>query len=161
MVRITRYSRVVRESGLEAPPGTYALLLSSSTDREISIGRLCSTPLQPGFYIYVGSAFGPGGVRARVKHHLQISSGPHWHIDYIRPCVKVEEVWVCYGRKRREHRWAKFLSSMRGVSVPMRGFGASDCGCEAHLFFFESCAMRGRIRDALSAQGASATVVVR
>ncbi|MGE5646166.1 MAG: DUF123 domain-containing protein [Acidobacteriota bacterium] len=23
-------------------------------------------PLQPGFYVYVGSAFGPGGLRARI-----------------------------------------------------------------------------------------------
>jgi Uri superfamily endonuclease len=25
--------------------------------------------LQRGFYVYVGSALGPGGVRARVAHH--------------------------------------------------------------------------------------------
>jgi Uri superfamily endonuclease len=39
--------------------------------------------------------------------------------------------------------------------VPMPGFGASDCGCEAHLFFLKLQVMRERIRDVLSAQGAS------
>jgi Uri superfamily endonuclease len=111
---------------------------------------------QSGFYLYVGSAFGAGGVRARVNHHLQASTRPHWHIDYLKPHVSVREVWLSYDRKRREHLWARFLSSMPGISVPMPGFGSSDCGCEAHLFFLKSDAMRERIRDALSAQGASA-----
>ena len=80
---------------------------------------------------------------------------PHWHIDYLRLHATVEEVWLCHGRKRREHLWARFLSSVPGASVPMPGFGSSDCGCEAHLFFFKPHAMRDRILDALSAQVAS------
>jgi Uri superfamily endonuclease len=106
--------------------------------------------LQSGFYLYVGSAFGTGGVRARVNHHLHASPRPHWHIDYLKPHATLEEVWVCNERKRQEHMWARFFSSMPGVSVPMPGFGSSDCDCEAHLFFFESRVMRGRIRDALN-----------
>lgn len=139
--------------GLEARPGTYALLLSSATDARIRVGRFGTMCPQPGFYLYVGSAFGPGGVHARVGHHLYASTRPHWHVDYLRPHVEVEHVWVCYGRKRREHKWAKLLASMPGVSVPMPGFGSSDCGCEAHLFFFKSDTIRDRIRDVLSAQG--------
>ena len=136
--------------GLEARPGTYALLLSSATDGEIRVGRHGHMRLQSGFYLYVGSAFGPGGIRARVNHHLHASPRPHWHIDYLRPHVRVEEIWLSYHRKRREHSWARFLSSMPGASVPMLGFGSSDCGCEAHLFFIRSRVMRGRIRDALN-----------
>jgi Uri superfamily endonuclease len=123
----------------------------SVTDAKIRVGRLGGMRLQSGFYVYVGSAFGPGGVRARVNHHQRTSSRPHWHIDYLRPHT-VEGVWFGYDLKRQEHLWAKLLSSMPGVSVPMLGFGSSDCGCEAHLFFFKSHTMRGRIRDVLSAQ---------
>jgi Uri superfamily endonuclease len=141
--------------GLEARPGTYAFLLSSASDAEIRVGRFGDMQLQSGFYLYLGSALGPGGVRARVNHHLHASPRPHWHIDYLRPHASVEEVWLCHGRKRREHLWARFLARMPGVSVPMPGFGSSDCACEAHLFFFKSRAMRDRIQDALSAQGAS------
>jgi len=82
--------------------------------------------------------------------YLHASPRPHWHINYLRPYATLEEVWLCYDRKRREHLWAAFLSSMPGVSAPMAGFGSSDCGCDAHLFFIRSRVMRGRIRDALN-----------
>jgi Uri superfamily endonuclease len=144
-----------KKMALEARPGSYALLLSSASDANIRVGKLGGMRLRPGFYIYIGSALGPGGVRARVNHHLHASPRPRWHIDYLRAHATAEEVWLCQGRKRREHLWARFLSSMPGVSVPMPGFGSSDCGCEAHLFSFKSCAMRDRIRDALSSRGAS------
>jgi Uri superfamily endonuclease len=131
----------------EARPGTYVLVLSSASDAEIRVGRHGCLRPQPGLYVYVGSALGPGGVRTRVNHHLRDSPRPHWHIDYLRPHATVVEVWLCYGRKRREHLWARFLSSRSGVSVPMPGFGSSDCNCESHLFLFASHAMRGRIRS--------------
>jgi len=138
------------KASLEARPGTYALLLSSATDARIRVGQLGKMRLQSGFYLYVGSAFGTGGIRARVNHHLHASPRPHWHIDYLRAQATIEEVWVRNGRRRLEHLWARFFSSMPGVSVPMPGFGSSDCGCEAHLFFIRSRVMRGRIRDALN-----------
>lgn len=146
-----------KKARLESRPGTYGLFLSSASDAGIRVGRHGHMRLQSGFYVYVGSALGAGGVRARVNHHLRNSARPHWHIDYLRPHVSVEEVRVCHGRKRREHLWARFLSSLPGVSVPMPGFGSSDCGCPAHLFFFKSRATRDQIRDGLSAQGARTT----
>jgi Uri superfamily endonuclease len=135
---------------LEGQPGTYALLLESANNAEIRIGRLGDLHLLPGFCIYVGSAFGPGGVHARVNHHLLVSLLPRLHIDYLRPRTTLEEVWLRHCRKHREHLWARLLSSMPGVSVPMPGFGSSDCDCSAHLFFFRSQAVRVQIREALS-----------
>src|SRR5271157_4044401 len=120
-------------------PGTYALLLSLATDAIIRIGRLGDLRLQPGFYVYVGSALGPGGVKARLAHHLRPAERPHWHIDYLGKKLKLEGIWFCYGRKRREHSWARHFSSMPGALVPMTGFGSSDCACESHLFFFKKC----------------------
>jgi len=40
------------------------------------------------------------------------------------------------GNSRQECRWASVLRTLPGASMPMRGFGASDCGCESHLYFF-------------------------
>ena len=148
-----------QKPGPEARPGTYALLLCSSSDAEIGVGRLGKMRLQSGFYVYVGSGFGPGGVRARVNHHLHYSSRPHWHIDYLRPRANVEEVWLCHDRKRREHLWARVLSSVPGIMVPMAGFGSSDCSCPAHLFFFKSRTVRDQIVDALAAPGAYVAVL--
>ena len=42
---------------------------------------------------------------------------PHWHIDYLRPHTILEEIWFCYGRKTREHDWARCFSGMRGVGA--------------------------------------------
>ena len=46
---------------MTAQPGTYALVLASQKTGPVRIGRLGTLELQPGVYIYVGSAFGPGG----------------------------------------------------------------------------------------------------
>lgn len=80
-------------SRLASAHGTYALILSSATDCLLQIGRLGQLHVQPGFYVYVGSAFGPGGVRARVWHHQRSSARPHWHVDYLRRTARLVEVW--------------------------------------------------------------------
>jgi Uri superfamily endonuclease len=123
---------------VKSQPGTYALVLTSTEAASIPIGRLGTLQLQPGFYVYVGSAHGPGGLRARLTHHLEPTDHPHWHIDYLRAHTIPVEVWYAYDRNRWECRWAHCLGLQRGASIPLPGFGSSDCGCESHLFFFES-----------------------
>jgi Uri superfamily endonuclease len=125
--------------GVQSRPGTYALLLSSATNALIRIGRLGNLLLQRGFYVYVGSALGPGGVRGRLGHHVRPAERPHWHIDYLRKKTTLEAVWFRYHRKSLEHAWAKRFGEMPGASVPMAGFGSSDCDCQSHLFFFKKC----------------------
>jgi Uri superfamily endonuclease len=126
-------------TSFQPDPGTYALLISSATDQLIRIGRLGNLRLQRGFYVYVGSALGPGGVRGRLGHHMRPAERPHWHIDYLRKKTTLEAVWFCYNRKPREHTWVKRFAAMPGASVPLAGFGSSDCDCESHLFFFAKC----------------------
>jgi Uri superfamily endonuclease len=128
---------VFAPTAVQTRPGTYALILSSKTVAMIRVGRLGDLWLQRGFYVYVGSALGPGGVRGRLAHHMRPAERAHWHIDYLRKKTTLEAVWFCYNRKPREHAWAKRFAAMPGASVPMVGFGASDCDCEAHLFFFK------------------------
>ncbi|ALU11692.1 hypothetical protein EYM_03795 [Ignicoccus islandicus DSM 13165] len=42
--------------------------------------------LQEGLYVYIGSAWGSGGLYSRVKRHLlKTFKKPHWHIDYLAP----------------------------------------------------------------------------
>ena len=121
---------------LEPKPGTYALILSCSTDFGIQIGRLGTMRLQPGYYVYLGSALGPGGLRARIAHHQKLSPRPHWHIDYLRVHCRVHCIWFSYDARRREHHWAHVMRTVRGVKISLRGFGASDCDCRSHLYFF-------------------------
>lgn len=117
--------------------GTYALVRQASEAKDLQVGSKGRLSVEPGWYIYVGSAFGPGGVRARVKRHVQ-SKTHHWHIDYLRSATTLRTVWYTHDPERRECDWAQALAEDPEVTVPMRGFGASDCLCTAHLFRVES-----------------------
>jgi Uri superfamily endonuclease len=119
-------------------PGTYTLVLSSSVEKPVNIGKLGTLFLKPGFYVYIGSAFGPGGLKARIKHHFSYSTRPHWHLDYLRPALSVCEIWYTYDQTRREHQWAAIHSQTRGSILPLPGFGSSDCRCLSHLLFYKS-----------------------
>ena len=123
---------------MQPRPGTYALVLSASCERIIAVGKKGPLQLQPGFYVYVGSAFGPGGLKARIDHHCRKTTRPHWHIDYLASALKLKEVWYTSDPIHREHQWAGTFSNIRGASVPLTGFGSSDCRCRSHLFFFKS-----------------------
>lgn len=122
---------------LPAAPGTYALVMRAASSLTIEIGRSGTLHLHPGIYIYVGSAFGPGGLRARVGRHLKIEKKKHWHIDFLRPFLGMEDLWYHCGPEAREHAWAEYFRTLPGAAIPLPGFGASDCRCPAHLFFFE------------------------
>lgn len=119
-------------------PGTYALILLSASDRLIQIGKLGRFGVPPGFWVYVGSACGPGGLKARIAHHKRIAQRPHWHMDYLRPALHLKEVWYTFDAEQHEHRWAKTLGGLKGACIPIVGFGASDCNCKAHLFLFSA-----------------------
>ena len=119
-------------------PGTYALVFTAKQKKRLGIGKLGTLNLQPGCYVYVGSAFGPGGLKARVGHHRKKSSRRHWHIDYLSNYLPPAEVWFTYDPTHREHHWSEVLSYARGASCPLPGFGSSDCHCRSHLHFFSS-----------------------
>ncbi len=118
---------------MQPKPGTYVLILECPAPVEIDAGGLGSLLLEPGWYAYVGSAFGPGGVRARCLRHWR-GARPHWHIDYLRPLCVLHEIWYTQDAHRREHQWAELMRHARGASIPFLGFGASDCVCPSHLF---------------------------
>lgn len=121
---------------MQARHGTYALIFSATEKRQIAVGKIGALQLQPGFYIYVGSAFGPGGLKARIAHHSRKPIRPHWHIDYLSPALTLKEIWYTFDPVHREHQWADTIATIRGASVPLAGFGSSDCRCTSHLFFF-------------------------
>jgi Uri superfamily endonuclease len=90
----------------------------------------------PGFYVYLGSAFGPGGVRARVQRHRVRARCRHWHVDYLRSVTRLAQVWFSYDQERREHAWADVVGKTMQGTAPLAGFGASDCSCGTHLYYF-------------------------
>ena len=119
-------------------PGTYALLLRAAEEQSIEVGALKDMAVRPGTYVYVGSAFGPGGLRARVGRHVRGDGALHWHVDYLRAVTTLAVVWYTHDPERRECTWATILRSLPGAAIPLDGFGASDCPCPAHLVRFEA-----------------------
>ncbi len=128
--------------------GTYVLLLhvaETVADRWIEVGRLGRFPLAAGWYAYVGSARGSGGLAARVGHHLRLPRSYHWHIDYLRAVSRPVLVWYTTDPEREnagkrgeklECLWAQALIQLPGATIPIPRFGASDCRCPAHLVHY-------------------------
>ena len=137
---------------MQSRPGTYALVMRCSSEQQVEVGKLGSLHARPGFYVYVGSAFGPGGLKARIAHHMKISEKPHWHMDYLRPAVDLTEIWFTYDPRHREHQWAGVLANFRHTAIPLPGFGASDCRCKSHLYFMCSKPSVSRFHDKLRAR---------
>lgn len=128
--------RTVPEINVPKTPGTYALILSSLDSFPLQIGKKGKMSVKPGYYVYIGSAFGSGGLAARLGHHIKIAKRPRWHIDYLRAKLKLIAIWLTTDRQHREHQWARCLAEYQRVSMPLARFGASDCNCSSHLFYF-------------------------
>ena len=101
--------------------------------QQLQIGRLGGMQLSKGWYIYFGSAFGPGGLAARVGRHLRCHKTRHWHIDHLIWATTVQEVWYSQQRRNLEHCWAQTALNQPTALNLLRGFGASDCHCLSHL----------------------------
>jgi Uri superfamily endonuclease len=117
---------------LDSTPGTYALLLELREPAELQVGRLGQIRFDLAFYLYCGSAFGPGGLAARLAHHLGPTRRAHWHIDYLRQIAEVVGVWYTGDAAPLECAWASAAATLRGASIVPR-FGSSDCRCPSHL----------------------------
>ncbi|MBL8260369.1 MAG: DUF123 domain-containing protein, partial [Candidatus Competibacteraceae bacterium] len=72
----------------------------------------------------------------RLRHHRRPAARPRWHIDYLRQRAALKAVWFSHDPLRRECLWAEAARALGGHAPPFR-FGASDCRCSAHLYFFE------------------------
>ncbi|NIV36426.1 MAG: DUF123 domain-containing protein, partial [Anaerolineae bacterium] len=116
--------------------GTYVLALWLDAPHTISIGRLGRFEFPSGWYLYVGSARGPGGLRARLlRHWRRLASGKraHWHVDHLREHAVWGGAWARCSEQRLECSWADALRRRPDASMVARGFGASDCRCATHL----------------------------
>ena len=111
---------------------TYQLLIEVTRPVRVRIGRLGEFDFPAGRYIYTGSA--RCNYEARVARHLRREKTLRWHIDYLlaAPDVRIIEVI------RLSKDECPINRSTPG-SIPVPGFGASDCraGCGSHLKYLE------------------------
>jgi len=113
------------------PKGTYTLVIGIKEPSTVEVGSIGEIEFKPPEYAYTGSAFGTGGMK-RVQRHRRTATGKndtyHWHIDYLLGSDISRFASVCVTRNEAECEIAKHI---QGGFVT--GFGASDCGCKAHL----------------------------
>lgn len=116
--------------------GTYALLLRLDAPETVIVGALGALTFPAGWYLYLGSAQGPGGLAARLARHRRRGNKRfHWHIDYLRAVAALVEVWTSVG-ERQECDWATAAAALPGAHVVAPRFGASDCRCPTHLLHY-------------------------
>lgn len=116
--------------------GVYVLVLHLTQTQELVVGRLGCFEFPAGFYLYVGSALGPGGLHSRLSRHGRVEKQHHWHIDYLRGQTQLAQIWAYQTDQRYECQWAAAAGALSPASIPAPRFGASDCRCPSHLFHF-------------------------
>ena len=130
----------LRELLSDGRKGTYVLILYLKRNRRIRVGRRRDSShalFLAGYYPYVGSAYGPGGLRSRINRHMIKDKKAVWHIDYLREEAIPVEVWVSGQGNRPEKTWADALIIMKG-SQPVDKFGnTDDRESRTHLCYFE------------------------
>ncbi len=124
----------VRPEGGDWPdlPGAYLLAIDLGRRLELEISTLPGVVLAPGRYVYAGSAYGSGGLRARLARHFRSAKAIHWHVDRLVAAGRIVAARVELGGVE-----CALLARVLGrpdCRVPVPGFGSSDCRrCPAHL----------------------------
>jgi histidyl-tRNA synthetase len=115
-----------------AAPGAYVLIVDLARPLALDIATLSGAVLPAGRYAYCGSAHGPGGMRARIGRHRRREKTMRWHIDRLTAAGRI--VAVHAEPDGAECDLFARLRAVPGVTVPLAGFGSTDCPrCPAHL----------------------------
>lgn len=112
--------------------GSYILILENDGVCDIRVGGLGVLKFDRGFYAYIGSMFGSGGLEARIRRYF-VGGRKHWHIDYILDHMRIVEVFVLPEKD--------YESLVANVAVKrfnyVKDFGCSDKKNDiSHLLYF-------------------------
>ncbi len=117
---------------MRSTPGVYVLVMHLPSATSVKAGKLGTIHLEPGYYLYCGSA--QGGLGPRLARHMRPDKVPHWHVDALTTVAEPVGALLFSGQKKEECRLGRCLSECPGVSMVQKGFGSSDCSCRSHLF---------------------------
>lgn len=115
--------------------GNYLLIMFLPKAKDIAIGKKITHVFKRGYYLYTGSAYGPGGIEKRLERHFRADKKMHWHIDYFLKEAKLLEAWYINPAISLEHVIAEQLLTSKTFQPAFPRFGSSDCNCETHLFY--------------------------
>jgi Uri superfamily endonuclease len=133
-------------TGTVAARGHYLLLLERPVAGALRIGVREAVAFAAGWYVYVGSAQGAGGLAARLARHQRQQKRRHWQIDWLLAEARLAAIWVEPTARGRECGWAGRLEQLGGRRQPA-GFGSGDCRCAGHLLWFADRPDLGRLGE--------------
>jgi Uri superfamily endonuclease len=115
-------------SQIPAEPGAYLLLIELTKATDVRLANRRSASLLPGCYLYAGSAYGSGGLKARVARHMRRAKLQWWHIDQLTK-NGVPGAWIFPGCNECD-----LVAMNSALPVPIVGFGSTGCKrCRSHL----------------------------
>ncbi len=116
--------------------GGYLLLIRLSKAVKVTFGSVGTRFLEPGYYVYAGSAIGKAGWRL-LRHIGPFRRRPHWHIDRLlnKRVAKVVAIGILPSMRRTECALSRMVSLMANYSLA--GVGSTDCDCPSHLHYFK------------------------
>jgi histidyl-tRNA synthetase len=105
------------------------LVIELSRPIKLELANRPSATLAAGFYLYCGSAKGPGGLQARIARHMRRGKRIHWHFDNLTKAGCVLGAWAIV-----DGHECQLVAALSHLPMPIEGFGSSDClGCKSHL----------------------------
>jgi Uri superfamily endonuclease len=111
--------------------GIYILEISVGRNISVKVGKLGSVNFDKGLYAYVGSA--QNNLEKRVERHLSKQKKNFWHIDYLLANESVNIIGVFFKTAEKSEE-CEFAAELAKSSLPVTGFGSSDCECASHLY---------------------------
>ena len=119
--------------------GIYLLIIQ--LEQSIDVAKPQATTLPASTYFYAGSAFGPGGLRARIRRHLKRDKTIRWHVDQLTTRAQAVSALGWTGglgsKGGKECDLVDLLETLLPHAHPVTGFGSSDCPkCTSHLIAF-------------------------
>ncbi len=131
MICILRGPVIAFTHGLK---GTYILFTFLRDRIDVKI-RDRKVTISTGYYVYIGSAFGAGGLASRLHRHLRKKKKRYWHIDQITTSefCEIQSIGIIIDKKM-ECEVSEKISKI-GIIELINGFGNSDCNsCQSHLY---------------------------
>ncbi|NHJ88111.1 MAG: GIY-YIG nuclease family protein [Asgard group archaeon] len=120
--------------------GTYLLFVKNEAKFKTIVGSAGEIEFPKGCYLYIGSAFGRGGLNGRINRHKRLNKKIFWHIDFLLSSETVTLVLI--GKIFSDKRWEcpinirlkDFFSDEKLTHII--NFGSSDCQCVSHLYYY-------------------------
>jgi Uri superfamily endonuclease len=131
-------------------PGAYGIVVRLQEPVRLEIGKFGRVELSNGLYFYGGSAYGPGGLKARLGRHIRAKKSLHWHIDHVTSRGK----FVALGMLENGNECDLVAAAIarEGAAFPVPSFGSSDCQtCISHMVNLKRASDITKIFDAAKA----------